>query len=67
MFTYGFGAVEKYGGSSKNKKKRVGIIFGIVAGSAAGVLIVSSVFYLCWANRKGPIHMKVATDSPTKG
>ncbi|XP_009759487.1 uncharacterized protein LOC107819348 isoform X1 [Nicotiana tabacum] len=59
--------VEKYGGSSKNKKKRVGIIFGIVAGSAAGVLIVSSVFYLCWANRKGPIHMKVATDSPTKG
>lgn len=55
------------GGSSKSKKKRVGIIFGIVAGSAAGILIVSSVFYLWWANRRGPTHMKVATDSPTKG
>ncbi|XP_060208898.1 probable LRR receptor-like serine/threonine-protein kinase At1g56140 isoform X2 [Lycium barbarum] len=59
--------VAKSGRSSKNKKTHVGIIFGIVAGSAAGVLIVSSVFCLWWANRKAPSHMKVATDSTKKG
>ncbi|KAJ8534971.1 hypothetical protein K7X08_016699 [Anisodus acutangulus] len=58
--------VAKSAHSSKTKKKHVGIIVGIVAGSAAGILIVSSIFYVWWANKKAPSHMKVATDSPTK-
>lgn len=58
--------VSNIDGSSKSKKKNVGRILGITIGCAAGLLIISSIFYL-WRARKEPKHTLVHTDSPTKG
>ncbi|KAK3040928.1 hypothetical protein RJ639_028802, partial [Escallonia herrerae] len=44
-------------GSSKRDKKHVGKIVGIAFGSAAGFLIVSSIFYLWWT-KETPGHMR---------
>ncbi|KAK4600771.1 hypothetical protein RGQ29_010403 [Quercus rubra] len=54
------------GFSAKRDKKRVGKLVGIAVGSAAGFLIMSSIFYLWWINDKSG-HMQVHTDSPRKG
>ena len=54
------------GFSAKRDKKRVGKLFGIAVGSAAGFLIMSSIFYLWWIKDKSG-HMQVHTNSPSKG
>ena len=54
------------GFSAKRDTKRVGKLVGIAVGSAAGFLIMSSIFYLWWINDKSG-HMQVHTDSPRKG
>ncbi|THF96051.1 hypothetical protein TEA_023699 [Camellia sinensis var. sinensis] len=51
--------------SSKRDKKRVGRIVGVAVGCAAGLVIISSVFYLWWTKEK-PTHMRVHTDAPRK-
>lgn len=48
------------------KKKHVGKIFGIAGGSAVGMVIISSIFYLWWT-KKSPKHTLLHTDSPKKG
>ncbi|KAL2471903.1 putative LRR receptor-like serine/threonine-protein kinase [Abeliophyllum distichum] len=58
--------VSELNGSSKGKKKHVGRILGITIGCAAGLLIISSIFYL-WRTKKETERMLVLTDSPTKG
>ncbi|XP_065617305.1 probable LRR receptor-like serine/threonine-protein kinase At1g56140 isoform X2 [Quercus suber] len=54
------------GFSAKRDKKRVGKLVGIAVGSAAGFLIISSIFYLWWIKDKSG-HMQVHTNSPSKG
>ncbi|PSS11166.1 LRR receptor-like serine/threonine-protein kinase precursor [Actinidia chinensis var. chinensis] len=53
-------------GSSGHNKGRVGKLVGITVGCAAGLVIISSAFYLWWTKDK-PVHMRVHTDSPRKG
>ncbi|CAK9154593.1 unnamed protein product [Ilex paraguariensis] len=53
-------------GSSKRDKKRIGILVGIAFGSATGLVIISSIFYLWWT-KESPGHMRVLTDSPRMG
>ncbi|XP_031279525.1 probable LRR receptor-like serine/threonine-protein kinase At1g56130 [Pistacia vera] len=50
-------------GDSNSDKKRVGRLVGIAVGCAAGVVIISSIFYLWWAKESSG-HKKVFTDSP---
>ncbi|KAK6249221.1 hypothetical protein QUC31_020786 [Theobroma cacao] len=53
------------GAAATSNRKRVGLIAGIVIGGAAGIVIVSSIFYLWW--KKDPQgHMRIFTDSPRK-
>ncbi|CAK9170393.1 unnamed protein product [Ilex paraguariensis] len=52
-------------GTSKRGKKRVGRLVGIAFGSAAGLMIISSIFYLWWI-KESLEHMRVHTDSPRK-
>ncbi|KAL0016404.1 hypothetical protein SO802_003473 [Lithocarpus litseifolius] len=54
------------GFSSKWDKERVVKLVGIAVGSAAGFLIMSSIFYL-WLIKDKSGHMQVHTDSPSKG
>ncbi|KAL4650873.1 hypothetical protein ACB092_01G118800 [Castanea dentata] len=53
------------GFSAKRDKKHVGKLVGIAVGSAAGFLIMSSIFYLWWIKDKSG-HMQVHTNSPSK-
>ncbi|XP_059659125.1 probable LRR receptor-like serine/threonine-protein kinase At1g56130 [Cornus florida] len=53
-------------GSSNRDKKRIGRFVGIAVGCAAGVMILSSVFYLWWT-KYSQGHTRVETDSPKKG
>ncbi|GFS42669.1 hypothetical protein Acr_00g0081040 [Actinidia rufa] len=53
-------------GSSGHNKGRAGKLVGITVGCAAGLVIISSAFYLWWTKDK-PVHMRVHTDSPRKG
>ncbi|XP_063949297.1 probable LRR receptor-like serine/threonine-protein kinase At1g56130 isoform X2 [Daucus carota subsp. sativus] len=51
--------------SSKSDKKRVGKVVGIAFGCAAGLLIISSIFYLWWM-KNSAAHQRIYTGSPTK-
>ncbi|XP_019163145.1 PREDICTED: probable LRR receptor-like serine/threonine-protein kinase At1g56140 [Ipomoea nil] len=42
--------------SDGSDKKRVGKIIGITLGSAAGVLIICSIFYVWWTKKKSPTY-----------
>lgn len=59
-------AVSDSMGSSKNNKKRIGKIVGITVGSAAGVLIIASIFFVWWT-KKAPARVRGPTASPRKG
>ncbi|XP_074325475.1 uncharacterized protein LOC141663589 isoform X1 [Apium graveolens] len=52
--------------SSKSDKKRVGKVVGIAFGCAAGLVIISSVFYLWWMKNATHQRMRIHTGSPTK-
>lgn len=54
------------GTSSDDNKKRVGKIVGIAFGCAAGLVIVSSAFYLWWAREAPTGQMRVHTGSPKR-
>lgn len=52
--------------SISSNRKRVGRIVGIVIGATAGLVILSSVFYLLWKKKDPQGHMRMFTDSPRK-
>ncbi|XP_022728837.1 probable LRR receptor-like serine/threonine-protein kinase At1g56130 [Durio zibethinus] len=53
------------GAAVTSTRKRMGQIVGIVIGAAAGLVIMSSIFYLWW--KKDPQdHMRIFRDSPRK-
>ncbi|KAK9279059.1 hypothetical protein L1049_012734 [Liquidambar formosana] len=54
------------GSSSKSDKKRVGRLVGIAVGCVAGLVIISSMFYLWW-KKEASGHMQIHTESPKKG
>ncbi|KAL4179672.1 hypothetical protein AMTRI_Chr13g121250 [Amborella trichopoda] len=51
--------------SSRNDKRRRGVLLGLVLGGAGGLLIASSIVYL-WRKKDENRHFKVHTDSPRK-
>ncbi|KAG6772811.1 hypothetical protein POTOM_024234 [Populus tomentosa] len=53
-------------GSSKRDKKRIGKLIGISVACVAGLVIISSVFYLWWIKEDSPKHKRIYTDSPRK-
>ncbi|CAK7353718.1 unnamed protein product [Dovyalis caffra] len=53
-------------GSSERDKKRVGKLVGVSVACVAGLVIISSVFYLWWIKKDSPKHMRIYTDSPRK-
>ncbi|GLT43642.1 hypothetical protein SLA2020_175780 [Shorea laevis] len=52
--------------SSSKKHRQVGKIVGITIGCAAGLVVISSLFYLWWT-KKPQGHVQIFTDSPRKG
>ncbi|XP_068643016.1 probable LRR receptor-like serine/threonine-protein kinase At1g56130 [Aristolochia californica] len=56
---------QRSGSSTKGDRKRIGAVVGIAIGSAAGLLIVSSIFYLWWT-KDSTGRIRVDTDSPRK-
>ncbi|KAA8525475.1 hypothetical protein F0562_007330 [Nyssa sinensis] len=53
-------------GTSNRNKKHVGRLVGIAVGCAAGLMVISAVFYLWWT-KNTPVHRQLQTDSPRKG
>lgn len=51
--------------SSKRDKKQVGKLVGIAVGCAAGLVIISSLFYLWWT-KDSPKHILIQRESPGK-
>nr|TKS11083.1 putative LRR receptor-like serine/threonine-protein kinase [Populus alba] len=51
-------------GSSKKDKKRVGKLVGISMACVAGLVIISSVFYLWWIKEDSSQHMRIYTGHP---
>ncbi|KAI9378049.1 hypothetical protein POPTR_018G026800v4 [Populus trichocarpa] len=51
-------------GSSKRDKKRVGKLVGISMACVAGLVIISSVFYLWWIKEDSSQHMRIYTGHP---
>ncbi|KAL5853215.1 hypothetical protein ACOSQ3_008333 [Xanthoceras sorbifolium] len=49
---------------SNRDNKRVRKLVGIAVGCAAGLVIISSAFYLWWTKKNSSGHMRVFTDSP---
>lgn len=54
--------------NSSKKRRRIGKIVGIAFGCVAGLLIISSIFYLWWIKEEAPGHQRrIYTDLPNKG
>lgn len=51
--------------STGSDKKGVGKIVGIAVGSAAGLIVLASIFYVWWTKESSG-HLRVNTDSPRK-